>query len=86
MTQEKVRGSGTKGDPWQLKTPSGSSEFQMYREETANPPALVCTVGKTELRYHLRCLEDSARHAQGARRLDAAWAAPTSKNRLRKAR
>ena len=44
--------------PWQLKTPSGSSEFLMYRDEKANPPALVCLVGKTELRYHLRCLED----------------------------
>ena len=30
----------------------------MYRDEAANPPALVCVVGKTELRYHLRCIED----------------------------
>jgi hypothetical protein len=30
----------------------------MYRDETADPPALVCIVGKTELRYHLRCLTD----------------------------
>jgi len=30
----------------------------MYRDEAANPPALVCTVGKTELRYQLRCLDD----------------------------
>jgi hypothetical protein len=30
----------------------------LYRDEAANPPALVCTVGKTELRYHLRCIED----------------------------
>jgi hypothetical protein len=30
----------------------------MYRDEKANPPALVCLVGKTELRYHLRCIED----------------------------
>ena len=28
------------------------------RDETADPPALVCVVGKTELRYHLRCVED----------------------------
>ncbi|MBI3244854.1 MAG: hypothetical protein HYZ49_21455 [Chloroflexi bacterium] len=41
-----------------MKTASGSSEFQMYRDEAADPPALVCVVGKTELRYHLRCLED----------------------------
>jgi hypothetical protein len=51
-------GSGTREDPWLLKTPSGSSEYQMYRDENANPPALVCVVGKTELRYQLRCIED----------------------------
>ena len=51
-------GSGTSEDPWVLKTPSGQSEFQMYGAPEADPPALVCTVGKTELRYHLRCVED----------------------------
>jgi hypothetical protein len=30
----------------------------MYRDPTAEPPALVCRVGKTELRYQLRCIED----------------------------
>jgi hypothetical protein len=54
----KVNGSGTKQSPWQLKTPSGSSDYQMYRDESLSPPALVCTVGKTELRYDLRCLND----------------------------
>ena len=54
----KVKGKGTKADPWQLTTPSGQGEFQMYRDESADPPALVCTVGKTELRYHLRAVED----------------------------
>ena len=58
MTTTKVKGSGTKEKPWQLKTPSGLSEYQMYRDETATPPALVCVVGKTELRYHLSCIED----------------------------
>jgi hypothetical protein len=58
MAKTKVTGSGTKGSPWLLKTPSGSSDYQMYRDETLNPPALVCTVGKTELRYDLRCLDD----------------------------
>ena len=51
-------GSGTKADPWLLTTPSGSSDYQMYRDENADPPALVCVVGKTELRYHLRAIED----------------------------
>jgi hypothetical protein len=58
MAQEKVEGVGTKESPWHLKTPSGSSEYIMYRDEKANPPALVCIVGATELRYYLRCLED----------------------------
>jgi len=58
MKSNQVDGDGTRERPWQLKTPSGQSEYQMYRDETANPPALVCTVGKTELRYQLRCLND----------------------------
>lgn len=50
--------AGTKDNPWKLKTPSGSAEYQMYRDETANPPVLVCQVGKTQLLYDLRCIED----------------------------
>lgn len=53
-----ARGSGTREDPRILKTPSGSSEYQMYRDETADPPALVCIVGKTVLGYQLRAIED----------------------------
>ncbi|MCC7364068.1 MAG: hypothetical protein IT303_06820 [Dehalococcoidia bacterium] len=51
-------GGGTKADPWTLTTPSGGSEYTVYRDEAADPPALVCQVGKTELRYALRCIED----------------------------
>jgi hypothetical protein len=58
MGADGARGSGTLGDPWVLRTPSGQSEYQMYRDETADPPALVCQVGKTELRYHLRAITD----------------------------
>jgi hypothetical protein len=54
----KAKGSGTKQSPWELTTPSGSSEYQMYKDEAANPPAIVCMVGKTELRYHLSAIED----------------------------
>ena len=53
-----VRGSGTREDPWILKTPSGTSEYHMYRDETADPPTLVCVVGKTVLGYRLRAIED----------------------------
>ena len=52
-------GSGTKEDPWALKTPPGKSEYQMYKDEAADPPALVCIVGSTTLSYQLRCLEDA---------------------------
>ena len=58
MAMAMVKGSGTKQSPWVLTTPSGSSEYQMYKDEALSPPALVCTVGKTELRYDLRCLND----------------------------
>jgi hypothetical protein len=51
-------GPGTQEKPWVLKTPSGQSEFSVYRDEAAEPPALVVQVGKTQLRYHLRCIDD----------------------------
>jgi hypothetical protein len=50
--------AGTKEDPWVLTTPPGSSAYTIYRDEDADPPALVCTVGSTTLRYHLRAVED----------------------------
>jgi hypothetical protein len=49
---------GTPGDPWTLKTPPGSSEYQAWRDEALDPPALVVQVGKTQLRYHLRAIDD----------------------------
>jgi hypothetical protein len=49
---------GTAERPWTLTTPSGGSEYTAYRDETLEPPALVVQVGKTQLRYHLRCLDD----------------------------
>jgi hypothetical protein len=53
-----VEGAGTKESPWELKTPSGTSAYQVYRDESLDPPALVCIVGSTKLSYHLRCIED----------------------------
>jgi hypothetical protein len=49
---------GTKEQPWKLKTPPGTSDYQAWRDEAADPPALVVQVGKTQLRYHLRCVDD----------------------------
>jgi hypothetical protein len=53
-----IKGKGTKDNPWILKTPPGTSEFKAYRDEAANPPAVVVVVGKTELKHHLRCIDD----------------------------
>jgi hypothetical protein len=55
---QKSSGAGTPDKPWSLTTPSGSSEYTAYRDGAADPPALVVQVGKTQLRYHLRCLDD----------------------------
>jgi hypothetical protein len=51
-------GTGTRETPWILKTPPHSSEFEAFRDEALDPPALVVRVGKTELRYDLRCIDD----------------------------
>ena len=51
-------GSGTKADPWQLKTPPGTSEFQMWLDETSDPPAIICQVGGTQLKYQKRAIDD----------------------------
>jgi len=51
-------GQGTKDQPWKLKTPPGTSEYTIYKDEAHNPPILVCTVGTTILHYDIRCLDD----------------------------
>jgi hypothetical protein len=68
MAAVDATGLGTKERPWQLKTPSGNADYQMYRDEAADPPALVCVVGSTTLRYQLRCIDDL--HAMLKRRAD----------------
>jgi hypothetical protein len=49
---------GSKENPWTLVTAPGTSEYAMYRDEAADPPALVCQVGSTTLKYHLQAIED----------------------------
>src|ERR1700754_4361324 len=68
MTADDVEGKGTPDDPWQLSTPPGTSAFEAYRDPEADPPALVVQVGTTQLRYHLRCIDDL--HAMLAERGD----------------
>lgn len=58
MSIGEVEGMGTPAEPWQLRTPPGTSAFEAYRDPDADPPALVVQVGKTQLRYHLSCIED----------------------------
>ncbi len=53
-----MAGAGTREDPWTLKTPSGQSEFTAFRDPSLEVPSLVVQVGKTELRYQLRCIDD----------------------------
>ncbi len=61
MSKNKVTyGAGTEDDPWVLKTPSLTSAYQAWRDETLKPPALVVQVGTTKLSYQLRCIDDLA--------------------------
>jgi hypothetical protein len=52
-------GTGTPDDPWILKTPPQTSDFQAWRDESLSPPALVVQVGTTKLSYQLRCIGDA---------------------------
>ena len=58
MPKVTVKGDGTAAHPWMLKTPPGTSEYQAYRDPNADPPALIVKVGSTEVRYHLRGIDD----------------------------
>ena len=49
-------GTGVAGDPWILKTPSQSSEFEVWRDGER----LVVQVGKTQLSYQWRAIDDAA--------------------------
>jgi hypothetical protein len=51
-------GSRTKDDPWQLRTPPGTSEYQMWRDDASDPPTIVCQVGGTRLLYDARAIDD----------------------------
>lgn len=53
-----INGSGTLAEPWVLTTAPGSSAYSMHRDPDSDPPALVCQVGATTLRYHLSAVED----------------------------
>jgi hypothetical protein len=48
----------TKDNPWKLKTPPQTSDYEMYVAEKDGQEIIVCTVGKTVLHYDYRCLAD----------------------------
>lgn len=49
---------GTKENPWKLKTPPMTSDYEMYQDEKDGQEVIVCVVGKTTLLYDYRCLND----------------------------
>ena len=60
MTHMITYGSGTRDDPWILKTPSLSSEYRAWRDSEGDPAALVVEVGSTRLSYRLSAIDDLA--------------------------
>lgn len=53
-----MAGQGTKDNPWKLKTPPNTSEYEMYMDEKDGQKIIVCVVGKTILHYDARAIED----------------------------
>jgi len=51
-------GTGTKDDPWQLRTPPGTSEYTMYLDALSDPRTIVCQVGGTKLLHDARAIEE----------------------------
>jgi len=60
MADDVTYGDGTLDDPWVLQTPSQTSSYTAWRDESAQPPALVVRVGTTTLSYHLSAVDDLA--------------------------
>ena len=58
MTDDISGGSGTKDDPWRLKTPPLTSDYTLHRDVKDGQEILVCTVGKSVLHYNARCIDD----------------------------
>jgi len=54
MTSE----TGTRDDPWTLKTPPLSSTFQAWFDTVQGTDVVVVRVGSTVLHYDRRCLDD----------------------------
>ena len=53
-----MSGTGTKDDPWVLRTRPRTSELTMWRDDAAEPEQLVCQVGSTNRTYDARILDE----------------------------
>jgi hypothetical protein len=53
-----VSGTGTKADPWRLKTPPLTSDYELYLDDRDGLRVLVCVVGKATLLYDARAIDD----------------------------
>jgi len=49
---------GTKENPWKLKTPPLTSEYEMYKDVKDGKEVVMYIVGKTTLIYDTNCLAD----------------------------
>jgi hypothetical protein len=47
-----------KTNPLEIKTPPGTSDYEMYIDEKEGKEIIVCVVGSTTLHYDYRCLAD----------------------------
>ena len=52
--------AGTKDDPWTLRTPPLTSEYEAWFDTADGTDVLVVRVGKTVLHYDRRCVDDLA--------------------------
>jgi hypothetical protein len=50
---------GTRENPWRLRTPPLTSEYQAWLAEAGGTDVLVVAVGSTILHYDRRCLDDA---------------------------
>ncbi len=48
-----------KSDPYNLKTPPGTAEYQLYFDTKDDQEVIFCKVGSTTLIYDARCIEDA---------------------------
>jgi hypothetical protein len=58
LNKQKMTPEGTKENPWKLKTPTMTSEYEMYKDVKDDKDVIVCVVGSTTLLYDIRCLND----------------------------